>query len=463
MDNTRVFERFPVLCLVITIVCAGGAARAAQDPPSLDVFRIFLRDGSILSSYGEAAQVDNDLVFVVTQGRKGGVETHDLITVPLARVDMVRTLEYASALRAAKYGATRGEREYQEFTADIARAMAAIEESDDKDRRIGIAQVARSRLMSWPDSHYGYRAAELHQLATLLNEVIVELQAAKGISQFSLDFVANVAPAPSVPLLAAPTAAETVAAALAAASATDIGAEKIMLLESASRVVASLPEAGDRVRSDVARALAAERTVEAAYRALIRRALTRADVAVRQGRPAVIRRLIRDVQAGDARLGRRRPRDTAEALRRLDGELALAVEQRVVLDRWARVKDQLQAYEVRARAVLDGWVSHLPALLAIRDRRRANPGTVDAAVRRFSELDRALSALRPPDELRDVHGVLRSAVQMARQGLMLGQRLTVAANADVANNASAAVAGAEMLRARGLEDLATAVTPRRVR
>lgn len=462
MDNTLVAVVFFV-ALMLSLVPIHGAAQPAQLDPSLDVFRIFLRDGRVMSSYGEPAQVEGDLVFVVTQGRKGGVETQDLITVPIAKVDMTRTLEYASALRAAKYGATRGEREYQEFTADIARAMAALEASDDKDRRIGIAQVARSRMMSWSENHFGYRVEDLRQLASLLGEVIVELQAANGISQFSLDFVANVAPAPTIPLFAAPSAAETVSMALTAASVTDVGVEKVALLKSAGLVVASLPDATDDLRADVSRALADETAVETAYRSLFRNALTRADVAVRQGRPATVRRLIQDVRAADERLGRRRAKETAATLRRLQSEFDLAIEQAAALARFKRVRAQLEAYEVRIRAVLAGWGSHVSVLSAIRDRRRTSPGSVDSAVRRFSELDRALSVLRPPEDLLDVHGVIRSAVLMARQALLIGQRLNVASNVELAQNASSAVAGAEMLRARAADDLAAALKPRRVR
>ena len=457
MDNTA------VVFLFCALLMQSMTPPASQPEPSLDVFRIFLHDGRVLSSYGEPAQVEGDLVFVVSQGVKGGVEAHDLITVPVVKVNMERTLEYATALRSAKYGATRGDREYQEFTADIARAMAAIEASDDKDRRIGIAQVARSRLMSWSEQHYGYRAKDLSHLSALLGEVIVELQAAKGVSQFSLDFVANVAPAPSVPLLAGPTAAETVSMALAAASVTDVGVEKIALLTSASRVVAAMPDATEGLRAEVARALAEETAVDTAYRTLFRTAYTRADLAVRQGRPATVKRLIQDVQRADVKLGHRRANEMAAAMRRLQSELGFATEQRAALDRWARVKDRLQAYEVRVRGVLDGWRSQDSTIAAIRDRRRAGPGALDAAARRFGELDHALSALRPPDELQDVHGVFRSAVMMARQGLLIGRRLNVAANRELAENASAAVAGAEMLRERGLADLATALKPRRVR
>jgi hypothetical protein len=457
MDNTA------VVLLFCAFLMQSVTPSSSSPAPSLDVFRIFLHDGRVLSSYGEPAQVEGDLVFVVSQGVKGGVEAHDLITVPVSKVNMERTLEYATALRSARYGATRGEKEYQEFTADIARAMAAIEESDDKDRRIGIAQVARSRLMSWSENHYGYRAKDLGQLSSLLGEVIVELQAAKGISQFSLDFVANVAPAPDVPLLAPPSAAETVSMALAAASVTEVGVEKIALLTSASRVVAAMPDATDALRAEVARNLANETAVEAAYRTMFRTAFTRADLAVRQGRPATVMRLIQDVRAGDAKLGHRRANEMAGAMRRLQSELALATEQRAALDRWARVKGQLLAYEVRVRPVLDGWRSQDSALAALRDGRRAGPGALDAADRRFGELDRMLSALKPPDELQDVHGILRSAVLMVRQALGIGRRLSVAANRELADNASAAVVGSEMLRERGLADLVAALKPRRVR
>lgn len=463
MDNVSVLPTRRWIWVPMALALAAGATARAWAQPSLETFRIFLRDGRVLASYGEYARVGDDLVFVVTQGARGGVETHDLITVPVAKVDMERTVEYAAALRTAQYGSTRGEREYLELTDDISRALAELEASDDKDRRLGIAQVARARLAAWSQEHFGYRASDLRQLVSLFDEVIVELQAATGVSHFTLDLVANTAPSSAVPLLPAPSSIESVEMALVAAAATEIGIEKLALLQSASRVVAALPEAPAALRADVARVLGEETRVETAYRAVMRDAVTRADIAVRQGRPAVVARLIADLKAADTRLGHRRVRDVAGVLRRLEAEARFAREQRAALERWAQVRDELRAYEVRARVVLDGWTSQVPALSAIRARRRATPASLDAAARRFSELDRALAALRPPDELRDVHGVFRSAIQMARQGITLGQRLSVAANAEIGRNASAAIAGAELLRAQGLTDLAAGLMPRRVR
>lgn len=463
MDNTLVLPTGRWVWVPMTLVFVAGATARAWAQPSLETFRIFLRDGRVLASYGEFARVDDDLVFVVTQGERGGVETHDLITVPVAKVDMARTVEYASALRTAKYGSTRGEREYLDLTEDISRALAELEASDDKDRRLGIAQVARARLAAWSSQHFNYRAAELRQLVSLFDELIVELQAATGVSHFSLDLVATAAASSAVPLMEAPSSVESVQMALVAAAATEIGIEKLALLQSANRVVATLPQASAALRAEVARVLDDETRVDASYRVLIKDAVSRADAAVRQGRPVVVARLIADLTAGDARLGHRRARDVAGVLRRLEAEARLAADQKAALDRWASVQHELRAYETRVRVVLDGWMGQMPALSPIRGRRRATPANLEAASRRFSELDRALAALRPPDELRNVHGVFRSAIQMVRQGLVLQERLAVAPNAQIARNASSAIVGAELLRARGLADLAAGLVPRRVR
>ncbi len=353
--NTSVRTRIQAGIVVVLVVMTGTLTTTHAQPalsarPAVDTFRIFLRDGRVLSSYGEFAQVDTDIVFVVAQGQKGLVETHDLMTVPVASVDMERTSAYALAVRTAEYALNRGEKEYQAFVADISKAVAALEASDDRERRLGIAVVARNRLLSWSEDHFGYRAADVRQLASIMDEVVLDLQAAAGVSHFSIELIASVEPPPPVPLLPAPTPEETVRLAMVAASATDVGVEKLALLRSASRVVESLPDTDESLRAEVARLLADETRVDAAYRTLIRDALTRADAAVRQGRPAVIRRLIVDVEREDATLGHRRRRDVAAAIRRLWSESGVAIDQKDALDRWALVKDQLRAYDARLNA-----------------------------------------------------------------------------------------------------------------
>lgn len=436
------------------------SAQPPTSPPAQS--RIFLVDGRVLPTHGECAQLPDELVCVVKLGGGEVTESFDLLTVPRALVHEERTAAYAQALRAAHYGATRGEQEYAELTTELARVLAELERSTDRDRRLGIAQVARARLAAWSADHFGYKAEETRQLVALLDEVIAELRIAVGQTTFSLDLVANLTPVEPMPILPAPALAESLEAALTAAAVTEAAAERLAILRSARRVAAAsvVPAA---LKARVEAAWRAEESSAREYRALIDEAMARADAAVRQGRPSAIQRLMRDVAARDAQLGSRRPREMAAFTRRLESELALATTQQQAFVRWQQVKPQLLAYELALRPVLDGWVSQRPVLEGLRDGDIPRRPALDRAARRFAGLEAALAELRPVRELADVHAVLRSAVQMARVGLTLGERLTVAKNAEIAGNAAAAIAGAELLLAQARADLVPALFPRKVR
>jgi hypothetical protein len=127
------------------------------------------------------------------------------------------------------------------------------------------------------------------------------------------------------------------------------------------------------------------------------------------------------------------------------------------------VKDQLFAYELRLRPVFDDWVSQRLVLRDVRVGATPRASALDVGVRRFASIDATLARMRPLPEVREVHAVLRSAVQMARQGLVLGQRLSVASNAEIARNASSAITGAELLLAQARAELVVQLNPRKVR
>jgi hypothetical protein len=449
--------------MAVATAAVFGVVPAAAQTPGLDAFRVFLSDGRVLVSHGECAEVEPDLVCVIRLGGGAVAESFDLVTVPLTRVDRARTQQYARALRAAEYGATRGERDYADLTTDIARMLAELEKATDQDRRLGIAQVARTRLTNWSAEHFGYRSEDIGQLVDLLDEVIAELKVAAGETRFSLELLAGLPTEPSVPLLSAPTMGERVEAALTAAAVTDVAAERLAILRSASRVASSSPDVDSALRVRTATALKAEEAVDSQYRALMADATARADVAVRHGRASVMQRLIREVAESDVKLGRKRPREMAAFTRRLEVEWQMAKDQQAAFARWEQVKDDLFAYELRLRSVFNDWVTQRLVFRRLRDRQPVGPADLDAAVRRVSAIDRTLAAMRPPQEMRDIHSVLRSAAQMARHGLLLGQRVTVAANRDIAANASAAIAGADLLLAQARADLVRAMNPRRVR
>ena len=438
-------------------IAAGGQA------PSLEVFQVFLKDGRVLHSHGECATLPDDLVCVVRLEGGQVDASHDVLTVPRELVDEERTGAYARAVRARAYGNSRGEREYAELTADLSRVLTELEQSDDRDRRLGIAQMARARIANWSDDHFGYKAAETSQLVALFDGVIAELRVAAGQTTFSLDLIANMAPAEEMALLPAPDVTEALRGALTAADVTRVAAERLAILRSAQRVASAATGADPEVRNAVASTLKAEEAVERRYRALMEDAIARADVAVRHGRASVMQRLIWEVEAADRDLGSRRPREMAAFGRRLAIELDLAMQQQAAYQRWEQVKDTLLAYELRLRPIFDKWVSQRRVLRALTALTVPSPSDVDTAQRRFGEISRSLSALRPLPELREVHAVLQSATQMAQQGLILGERLTVADNAAIARNASSVIAGAELLLDQARRDLVVALNPRKVR
>lgn len=454
---------FIVAVVLVWLGMLGGIHPPAHLPtrPSAQS-RIFLLDGRVLLTHGECARLPDELVCVVKLGGGEVAESFDLLTIPRAQVDEPRTTAYAQSVRAAHFGATRGEQEFAALTTDLTRVLAEIEKSDDRDRRLGIALMARVRLSNWSNDHFGYRAADTQRLVSMLDEVIAELRIAAGQSSFSLDFVASTAPAPPVPLLPAPSVSQSIEAALTAASLTPLAAERLALLRSAHRF-ALAASVDPRLRDRVAAALRREEAIERQYRTLFDDAITEADEAVRRGRPSDVERVIRAVAARDRQLGTHRPREIAAFTRRLDAELAQATAQQAAFARWAEVKSQLLAYERRLRPVLDAWVSQRPVLDTLREGQAPRRPALDRAARRFAMMESALTALHPTRELREVHALFRNAVQMARLGLSLGERLTVARNPDVAGNAASAIAGAELLLSQARTDLVPALYPRKVR
>ena len=458
-----------VVVAVGALACAvatSAQSRSSEVPTSgssLEVFRIFLKNGTVLNSHGECATLPDELVCLVKLGGGDVAESHDVLTVPRAQVDETKTTDYARALRIAAYGATRGDREYADLTADMARALGELESSTDRDRRLGIAQLARNRLATWSAEHYGFKAEETGQLVTLLDEVIAELRVAAGETKFSLDMVANLAPVPTTPLLPAPSVPQSLDAALAAAAVTPVAAERLAVLRSAQRVALATSGLDPTLKARVARTLQAEESIERQYRALMQDAIARADVAVRHGRTSVVQRLIWEVAEADQKLGARRAREMAAFGRRLDIELRLAKEQQAAFARWEETKDQLFAYELRLRPLFDDWVTQRVVLREVRSGVTARASALDAAARRFSAIDATLGRMRPLPEVREVHALLRSAVQMTRQGLVLGQRLSVASNPDIARNASSAITGGELLLSQARAQLVVALNPRKVR
>jgi len=195
------------LWVAVLLVVAGfpGSAGAADSI----LYRLFLRDGTSITSYGEFARVADRVVLSIPVGDPAATPNLQLISIPDASVDWERTDRYSDAVRAKRYGETRGESDFTMLSARVTEALNQIALTSDPARRLSMAVEARGNLARWPYQNFGYRAADVSQLVGMLDEVISELRVAAGQSSFDVSMDANESITPPEELLPTPGFRET--------------------------------------------------------------------------------------------------------------------------------------------------------------------------------------------------------------------------------------------------------------
>src|SRR5262245_28581079 len=221
--------------LAAILMAHAGQVRISARQGAIDalLYRIFLRDGSTLVSYGDFARVADRVVFSIPLGVIEGPEPPlHLVSIAEAAVDWERTDRYAEAMRARRYAATQGEVDFEALSTDVARALNDVARIKEPARRLAVATEARRRLADWPAAHYGYRASDVKQLAGLLDDALAELRVAAGLPRVDLSLVAvGDARPPDIDELPAPTQRESLDQAFAAAKVTTDASERVSLLE----------------------------------------------------------------------------------------------------------------------------------------------------------------------------------------------------------------------------------------
>jgi hypothetical protein len=446
------------------LVAAGllvGPAAVAQDADSSAIMRVFLKDGQTLPSFGETAQVADRLVFTLVIGEMANSPQYQLVSLPLALVDVEKTQRYGETVRAARYAATRGEADYSAMTTDVSRALEDLAKTDDPKAKLLIAERARQRLVEWSKNSYGYRAADAQELTNLFDQVIAELKAAAGESKFSVDLSMGPTAPPREPLIAPPTVRETMQAALTAAAATDDAAEREGVL-SAALVATERITGLDDLRAEIGLKLAEEHAADVAYAALAADVQAKADVAVSRGDVKALLSLQATVQAKDAALGSRRPNELESLMKSLEGKLDLARSKRLSLDHYAMMRGPMLAYERRARPALSALDGLKPIFEAIRDMTGPGFEWLVRADGRLKTLVPLMKEMEVPADLSDVHATLTSAITMAAEACAR-RKLAVAANdMPLAREASAAAAGALMLAAQARQELLARLYPPKI-
>jgi hypothetical protein len=433
-------------------LCLAGGVHASDAP----LYRIFLQDGTTLISYGEFARVADRVVISIPIGDLGPTPNLQIVSIADSAVDWARTEQYADAVRADRYARTRGDEDFALLANRVAEALNAVAHARDPARRLSMAEEARRNLADWPRHNYGYRAGDVAQLVSLLDEVVAELRVAAGQSRFTLDFVAMTLPPPPVPLLPAPGGREMMEHALNAARLTPESAERVSLL----RVLVEelRPSAGSdpwaaELHARVVTDLSAELRTDRDYAELSTRAIGSADARARRADVRGLQALIADVISADDRLGRRRPNETASLLAMIDLRLDAARRLRLARDAWSLRADVLQRYKRRVE----------PALFEIRRSRRwlediqalagPSPRSLERFDARVSACRRLLSRVPPPPELEVGHGLLAASVQLSARAIGVRRNAVSSNDMPLAWEASSAAAGAVMMYERAAEEI----------
>ncbi len=457
----------PGTAVLLAVALAVGVAAGPPPAPAADalLYRIFLRDGSTLVSYGDFARVSDRVVFSIPIG---GLDepspTLHLVSISESSVDWERTDQYAEATRARHYAATQGEVDFDALSTEVARVLHDVATTKDPARRLALATDARRMLGTWPAAHHGYRASDVAQLTSLLDDAVGDLRVAAGLPRLDLTLVATASPLPPVaPELPTPTLRESVEQAFKAASVADDPAERVSLLQA---IVAGLPAPGKPaegrpstpawttlLHARASAALQQELKTDRSYRDLVSRVVTSADERARRADVNGIEKLVTVVLKADDKLGRRRPQTTAALLATLDGRLDAARRLRLARDAWALRRDGLYDYQRRMRPSIDRLRRSSAGLEQIRQLSGPAPDALTPLAVRVNDAWRETRNIRPPAEAEAVHNMFVSAMQLAIRAASSRRLAITGADMNTAWEASAAAAGALLLFERALEDL----------
>lgn len=444
--------------VIAGLFVVAAPASGAQAPTDAVLYRIFLRDGGTLVSYGDFARVADRVVFSIPLGGlEGSSPSLQLVSISESIVDWQRTDRYVEAMRARRYAATRGEQDFEVLSVAVARALNEVATTRDPEQRLARARDVQRVLAAWPKNHHGYRAADVAELSQLLDQAVSDLRAAAGQSRFDLSLVATAdATPPDEPEIPPPTLRESIHQALSVATMTPEPASRIALLQAVLTSIDDIAEpdaSAALLRSRATIELASELKTEKDYGDLLKRSITSADERVKRADVGGIERLIKAVLRADDKLGRRRPQVTAALLATLDGRLDSARRLRLARDAWMLRVRTLSDYERRIRSATERLRRSVSSLEQIKALSGPSPRSLPSLSERFSDAWRDLKMVRPPAEAAEVHGVLISACQMAVRAIASRQMAIRASDMKMAWEASSAAAGALMFIERAQEDL----------
>jgi hypothetical protein len=463
------------LCVLALSLPIPAGARQQDARPAVAVsvarepwFRVFLRDGQILSTIGEFTRVDDTVLVQVPLSTPGAAGIADTRTVTIAAsdVDWARTDAYRDTLRRMQFEQIGGQRAYAAFTEEVAATLRDVAVLPDPLERIRRLEAARVQLARWPANHHGYRADEVAQTLSVVDDLLNGMRAAAGQQTFTLALT-SAAPStpvrPSVPLLPPPTLQDLISQALRLAPRLGDASERMLLLQSAETMLMTSPgldrEWARTTRRQIDRQIKTEMTVTRRYERLRAWML---DKTTRLLAVADVRGLMRareDLVARDIELERRRPAEVASLLATLDMRLERARRHRLLLQHWTERQPSLRAYATVVTPYLAASTPLPRALEDVKVLSGPEPGLLsDAEVQLATARADALRA-EVPDEARTAHQLWLSAQQLATRALQTRRGAIRSGNLQQAWEASAAAAGALMLLQQLRADVPSLLRP----
>jgi hypothetical protein len=445
----------------VSCVLASSPAHTQSSPL---LYRVFLADGSTLTSFGEWTRVDDRLIFSVPLTPAPGPSDLQLVSVPVHHVDLARTERYADTIRASQYASSRGEADFAQLSSEVARALNQVALITDPTQRLVTAERARRALTDWPGAHFGYRAREVTEIVGVLDEVISSLRASAGGPRFDLALTATTPAPPAESLLPAPDQAEIVESLVTASTLVNSPAEKVSLLQTVvgllDRAVGLLPDVvATRLRATALGGIAEEQRIDSVYTRLRATILTSATDLSKRADVNGIDRLRRRLVDEDRKLGGKRPEDVTALVATLHAHLDAAHRLRLQQDQWLTRIHRLRAYKKSTQSPVTSLIAAERSLVDIRNMAGPPPEKLRVLGRRVIAEGRRLALVEPPKELEGIHAVLRSAYELADNAIRLRQDAAEAADVNLARQASSAAAGALMLLSKARSDLDAALRP----
>jgi len=447
-----------VLASAVLLMCARGSSAESD----ATFFRVFLKDGGTLVSYGEIARVGDRVVFSMPTGDGTPPPLH-LTNIAADRVDWPRTERYAESARSGRYIETQAENDYTTLSNEVAATLNEVGQTSDPAARLQIVEKARRALVAWPADHFNYREADIRQLVTMLDAAIADLRSSgqSRQGQFAFNLVTMGTPPPVYePLLPSPSPKESIEQLLVAARLSESSADRVELYKSAlgelNRVKGNAAAPAEwlaTTSATITQSIATELRIDRSYESLSRRLLRLADLRAHEGDVRALEKLVTRVHVNDDLMGHARPDVVNSLVAAIEEKLDAARRLQLARDRYALRAPVLAQYRLAIRAPLEQFAALKSALEDIKSLAGTPPGTLKFIDRAIGRVLKAANAIRPPDELAEAHALFVSAVALAQNAATIRREATLAESLPRAWDASSAAAGALMLGAKARTDI----------